>query len=89
MEREREREREKERERARGGGGGKKDWMEGDETYGPAGMKPQLLAEVDDEEDAEEVERMENFESKYNFRFEQEGGTEIISYGRHVEVGFV
>ncbi len=51
-----------------------------DGHYGP------LLAAVDDEEDAEEVERMEDFESKYNFRFEQEGGAEVVSYGRHVEV---
>jgi protein KRI1 len=52
-----------------------------DGHYGPL-----LSGEVDDEEDAAEVERMEDFESKYNFRFEQEGGAEIVSYGRHVEV---
>ncbi len=61
----------------------------GDVDHGEAGhYKPHHTVTgevVDDEEDAEEVEQMEHFESKYNFRFEQEGGTEIVSYGRHVE----
>ena len=51
------------------------------------GPQEEEVAAVDDEEDEAELDRMEAFESNYNFRFEQEGGTEIVSYGRHVEVG--
>ncbi|GAB5031832.1 protein kri1 homolog [Nannochloropsis oceanica] len=56
--------------------------------YGPVregGREGGVDGGVDDEEDAEEVEKMEMFESKYNFRFEQEGGTALVSYGRTVE----
>lgn len=45
--------------------------------------------EVDDEEDAKQVQEMEEFESKYNFRFEEEGGANIVSYGRNIQVGCV
>ncbi|KAJ1819706.1 Ribosome biogenesis protein Kri1 [Coemansia sp. RSA 2675] len=40
---------------------------------------------VDKEEDEEYTELADNFESKYNFRFEEEGGTQIKSYPRTVE----
>jgi hypothetical protein len=53
----------------------------------PGGHEMAVGVAVDDEEDAEEVDRMEAFESKYNFRFEEDGGTEIVSYGRNVQVG--
>jgi protein KRI1 len=38
------------------------------------------MGDYDDEE--EELDRVDNFESKYNFRFEEGGSTEIISYAR-------
>ena len=38
-----------------------------------------------DEEDAEVVERQEEFEERYNFRFEQPGGTNITTYSRNIE----
>jgi protein KRI1 len=55
---------------------GKEEGEEGGEEGGEGN--------VDDEEDAAEMERMEAFESKYNFRFEQEGGTALVTYGRAV-----
>ena len=41
--------------------------------------------EEDDEEEEEEEDKMEEFERAYNFRFEEEGGGELITYGREVE----
>ncbi|KAJ1816802.1 Ribosome biogenesis protein Kri1, partial [Coemansia sp. RSA 2598] len=40
---------------------------------------------VDNEEDQKVVELTDNFESKYNFRFEEQGGTHIKSYPREIE----
>ncbi|KAJ2743845.1 Ribosome biogenesis protein Kri1 [Coemansia sp. BCRC 34301] len=40
---------------------------------------------VDKEEDEKYTELTDNFESKYNFRFEEEGGAQIKSYPRAVE----
>ncbi|KAJ2897093.1 Ribosome biogenesis protein Kri1 [Coemansia aciculifera] len=40
---------------------------------------------VDKEEDEQYTELTDNFESKYNFRFEEEGGAQIKSYPRTVE----
>ncbi|KAJ2404285.1 Ribosome biogenesis protein Kri1, partial [Coemansia sp. RSA 2531] len=40
---------------------------------------------VDKEEDEEYTDLADNFESKYNFRFEEEGGAQIKSYPRTVE----
>ncbi|KAI7834115.1 KRI1-like family-domain-containing protein [Kickxella alabastrina] len=40
---------------------------------------------VDKEEDEKIVELTDNFESKYNFRFEEQGGTQIKSYPREIE----
>ena len=42
--------------------------------------------EVADEEDEEDLDKMDQFESTYNFRFEEEGGVEIQSYARTVQV---
>jgi protein KRI1 len=39
----------------------------------------------DDEEDAEALDKAENFEHAYNFRFEEEGGGVIQTYARNVE----
>ena len=44
------------------------------------GMK--IIGADGDSEDEEAVEAAEDFESKYNFRFEEEGGAEIVTYAR-------
>lgn len=36
-------------------------------------------------EDESEVERADEFESKYNFRFEEEGGTQLVTHSRNIE----
>ena len=43
------------------------------------------LLEVDDEEDLEELDRTDDFERAYNFRYEEEDGAQIKSYSRNVE----
>lgn len=40
---------------------------------------------VNDDEDAEELERAEEFEHSYNFRFEEEGSGQIQTYARRIE----
>ncbi|KAJ2481448.1 Ribosome biogenesis protein Kri1 [Coemansia sp. RSA 2131] len=40
---------------------------------------------VDKEEDDELIDRTDDFESKFNFRFAEEGGTQITSYPREIE----
>ncbi|XP_026193991.1 protein KRI1 homolog [Cyclospora cayetanensis] len=42
----------------------------------------QGMTEVDDEEDDEQLEKAEAFEASYNFRFEEEGGTNIQGHPR-------
>lgn len=56
-------------------------WIEKDRKTLPS--YEQIIAE--DEEDEEAVEKMEEFEEKYNFRFEQPGGDQIVTYSRHVD----
>ena len=41
-----------------------------------------------DDDDEEHVEQMEEFENKYNFRFEEPGATVITAYGRKEGEGF-
>ncbi|CAG8741101.1 16028_t:CDS:2, partial [Dentiscutata heterogama] len=43
-----------------------------------------LILEHHDEENDEFEEAVDNFESKYNFRFEEEGGTKVATYSRNV-----
>ncbi|KAL2915250.1 Kinetochore protein Spc24 [Polyrhizophydium stewartii] len=40
---------------------------------------------VDDSEDEEAVEAAEEFENKYNFRFEEEGSAQIVGHARDIE----
>ncbi|CAG8796731.1 31648_t:CDS:2, partial [Racocetra persica] len=44
----------------------------------------ELILEHHDKENDEFEEAADNFESKYNFRFEEEGGTKVASYSRDV-----
>ncbi|KAI8984084.1 KRI1-like family C-terminal-domain-containing protein [Mycotypha africana] len=43
------------------------------------------LEEVDPEKDEEYLDNVDRFESKYNFRFEEEGSSNIITHARDVE----
>ncbi|RIA98498.1 KRI1-like family C-terminal-domain-containing protein [Glomus cerebriforme] len=45
----------------------------------------ELIAEHHDEEDGKFEEAVDQFESKYNFRFEEEGSTKVITYARNLE----
>ncbi|KAK1442522.1 KRR1 interacting protein 1 [Babesia gibsoni] len=38
-----------------------------------------------DEEDEEHIEKADEFEYKYNYRFEEEGGTKIVGHPRNIE----
>ncbi|KAI8393517.1 KRI1-like family C-terminal-domain-containing protein [Radiomyces spectabilis] len=40
---------------------------------------------VDRDEDEEYLDQVDRFESKYNFRFEEDGGAQIISHARNIE----
>jgi protein KRI1 len=40
---------------------------------------------IDIEEDEEELDKQDEFEAKYNFRFEQEGADQVVSYPRFVD----
>ncbi|GMH76184.1 hypothetical protein TrLO_g4024 [Triparma laevis f. longispina] len=54
----------------------KRKWVDEATTFDPK----KDIQEIDEEE--EELDRVDNFESKYNFRFEEEGGGQIINYSR-------
>lgn len=45
----------------------------------------QTMEEVDEEKDEEYLDNVDRFESKYNFRFEEEGASTIKTYSREVE----
>ncbi|GAN09495.1 kri1 [Mucor ambiguus] len=45
----------------------------------------QTMEDVDEEKDEEYLDNVDRFESKYNFRFEEEGASTIKTYSREVE----
>lgn len=47
--------------------------------------KTPVLEEVDEEKDEEYLDNVDRFESKYNFRFEEEGASTIKTYARDAE----
>lgn len=47
--------------------------------------KTPILQEVDEEKDEEYLDNVDRFESKYNFRFEEEGASTIKTYARDTE----
>ncbi|KAI8137344.1 KRI1-like family C-terminal-domain-containing protein [Fennellomyces sp. T-0311] len=47
--------------------------------------KKQQQQQYDIDQDEEHLDEIDRFESKYNFRFEEEGGTNIVSHARNIE----
>ncbi|RHZ78788.1 hypothetical protein Glove_156g13 [Diversispora epigaea] len=56
-------------------------WIDKDSTRIPT--YEELITEHHDEEDEQFDEAVDNFESKYNFRFEEEGSSKITTYSRN------
>ncbi|GMH69196.1 hypothetical protein TrST_g2305 [Triparma strigata] len=54
----------------------KRKWVDEATSFDPK----KDIQEIEEEE--EELDRVDAFESKYNFRFEEEGGNQIINYSR-------
>jgi len=55
-------------------------WIEKDKKKNPFSINTEELSD-----DEEEVEKADRFESQYNFRFEEEGGTQLITHSRNIE----
>jgi hypothetical protein len=49
------------------------------------GAEGETPADVDIDEDEEELDKQDEFEAKYNFRFEQEGAEQVVTYPRILE----
>mmetsp|Transcript_26745 Transcript_26745/g.87736 ORF Transcript_26745/g.87736 Transcript_26745/m.87736 type:complete len:677 (+) Transcript_26745:41-2071(+) len=63
-------------------------WEEDDGARGEEADFGRVVAgggDEDDSEDEEELEKAEQFESMYNFRFEEPGGTALVSHPRVIE----
>lgn len=56
-------------------------WVDREKDYLPS--YDEIIQE--DEEDQEDLAKQDEFEQKYNFRFEEPGGTEIASHPREIE----
>ncbi|CAG8445757.1 4032_t:CDS:10 [Funneliformis caledonium] len=61
----------------------KRGWIDKDSDKVPS--YDELIAEHHDEEDEKFEEAVDQFESKYNFRFEEEGSTKVVTYARNLE----
>eukprot|EP01122_Echinamoeba_exundans_P013648 TRINITY_DN5998_c0_g1_i1.p1 TRINITY_DN5998_c0_g1~~TRINITY_DN5998_c0_g1_i1.p1 ORF type:complete len:670 (+),score=253.21 TRINITY_DN5998_c0_g1_i1:22-2010(+) len=59
-----------------------KRWVDGS---APAEKRPALIGDVDPDEDEDDLDKQDEFEAKYNFRFEQDGGDQILSFPRFPE----
>jgi len=55
-------------------------WIEKDKKKNPFSLDTEEISD-----DEEEVEKADKFESQYNFRFEEEGGTQLITHSRNIE----
>ena len=44
-----------------------------------------MIGDVDPDEDEDDLDKQDEFEAKYNFRFEQDGGDQILSFPRFPE----
>ncbi|KAI7848468.1 KRI1-like family C-terminal-domain-containing protein [Circinella umbellata] len=51
----------------------------------PSDKKQRLIDEIEKEVEEEHLDEVDRFESKYNFRFEEDGGAQIISHSRQVD----
>ncbi|KCV71959.1 hypothetical protein H696_01368 [Fonticula alba] len=58
-----------------------KKWLDRD----GASNEPPTYDEVVGTDDEEELDRQDNFESQYNFRFQEEGASDIVSHPRQLE----
>ncbi|KAJ2524862.1 Ribosome biogenesis protein Kri1 [Coemansia sp. RSA 2049] len=58
-------------------------WVDKSSKNASAEMEAKAI--VDNEEDERDLEIAENFESKYNFRYEEEGANQIKAYSRDIE----
>lgn len=62
----------------------KQAWMKGsDDEYDDPDLDGGPEDELDEDEEA--YQAAENFEANYNFRFEEPGGAEIVTYPRNIE----
>ncbi|ORX59286.1 Krr1-domain-containing protein [Piromyces finnis] len=55
-------------------------WIEKDKKKNPFSLDTEEISD-----DEEEVDKADRFESQYNFRFEEEGGTQLITHSRNIE----
>jgi protein KRI1 len=61
-----------------------KKWIDQDDLHGNR-LDTGIDEDEDGDEDEDELDKAEDFESAYNFRFE-EGGVQIQSYARNIPV---
>ncbi|CAI2165293.1 15134_t:CDS:10 [Funneliformis geosporum] len=61
----------------------KRGWIDKESDKVPS--YDELIAEHHDDENEKFEEAVDQFESKYNFRFEEEGSTKVVTYARNLE----
>ncbi|CAO3668362.1 unnamed protein product [Umbelopsis vinacea] len=59
-------------------------WVDKDATKVPS-YQDVVGEEVDSDEDEEYLDKVDRFESAYNFRFEEDGGAQLVSHARETE----
>ncbi|CAM9195924.1 unnamed protein product, partial [Scytosiphon promiscuus] len=64
---------------------GNRRWLDPHSKETPSYDEILNAPHVEDSEDEVDVDKADEFESKYNFRFEEEGGGEIAMHSRNVQ----